>query len=119
MKIEDLTLPSGGKITFIDPDDVPAKLYREMRGSVRLGLSAAEMGQIMWPLAAMATIETWTLPYRPSGEVTTDAIDLLKIRDAKALEYHLKPFVDWYIYSSEIGDEGKEPAPEPGSEPAS
>lgn len=118
MKIEPLTLPSGGRVQFDDPDNLRGGDYRRMRacyGPTGVGASYAQMLDDMSAIAAEVMVTAWEVPYlgQPMLPRTNPAlIDELRGKDTAALFDHLRPFLNVYILRNTPDPDDDTPPPD-------
>jgi hypothetical protein len=109
-----LDLPRGGRVEFVDFDDVTGKDYRRLRTA-----STASNGERVNDLTVMLAeimVDSWDIPQRPSLSIPRRdprALDKLHYRDLYTLEKYMLPMYDKII----SGEDGDEPDEETGESP--
>jgi hypothetical protein len=63
MKIPDLTLPSGGVVSFLDPEEMLGTHVQAMISAVRRESSETGQAMDLVQAAACMLIESWSIPY--------------------------------------------------------
>jgi len=97
LRLERLTLPSGGWVSFNDPEDLTGRDVRK----IRKALDADGQGTAtnnFYETAMVMLIAAWEIPYAPGLKLPCydksnkqESTGSLKARDLRAIERHLSP----------------------------
>lgn len=120
-QIPALTLPSGGTVEFVDLDDLTGADLASIRRVVRREDAAGEQTNLVFQEAMRIAIKTWDIPYLEASDPRTPqanpaAWKRLRLRDLRAIEVALQPFLDIVNGDKAVDDGAPGSPPRPESE---
>ena len=97
LTLERLTLPSGGWVSFSDPEDLTGKDIRRLRKATDADGQGTATNNF-YEAAMVMLIDEWSIPYNAGLRVPKydrsnkqESTGALKARDLRAIEKHLQP----------------------------
>jgi hypothetical protein len=121
MQIPDLTLPSGGTVTFLDPEDMLGRDVEAMIAAIRREKSETGQAMDLIQAGACMLIAAWSIPYAvgqpkvPSEDAwplprdNPALLGLLSARDYRRLIEVVSPAMDLLFPKPETPDDAGKP----------
>lgn len=118
LTLEPLKLPSGGSVSFHDPENLNGKDVRWLRKALDAAGGGSATNQL-YERAMVLLIEAWDIPYRPGMRIPrhdksnnkAESVERLRARDLRAIERHLSPLLKKITRGADPdGDEDNDPS---------